>query len=144
MGSTFTQADINADQLSYDHDGFNGSMDKFTFTVSDGNGGTIAATDFNITIDIVTGLETAGFLAGISIFPNPVESSTTIRVSNSHRGSVQYTLTDLSGKRMQQRTAFKNEEIIELPVDLSAVPSALLILRITMLNQTALLKLVRK
>ena len=49
-GGTFTQADINGNLLTYDHDGTNTTSDSFTFTVSDGAGGSIGSTAFNITV----------------------------------------------------------------------------------------------
>jgi hypothetical protein len=48
--STFTQADINGGLITYTHLGDNALADSFTFTVSDGAGGTIGLTSFNITI----------------------------------------------------------------------------------------------
>ena len=50
-GSTFTQADINSNLLTYDHDGSETTSDLFKFTVSDGNGGNIPETQFDITIN---------------------------------------------------------------------------------------------
>lgn len=49
-GSTFTQADINAGRLAYRSAGTGGN-DQFVFTVSDGAGGTIGATTFNIRVN---------------------------------------------------------------------------------------------
>ena len=46
----FTQADINAGRLVYVNNGSTSTGDSFTFTVSDGAGGTIAATAFNFTV----------------------------------------------------------------------------------------------
>ena len=48
--TSFTQADINAGRLVYVNNGANSTSDSFTFTVSDGAGGTIGATTFNITV----------------------------------------------------------------------------------------------
>ncbi|MGE0255961.1 MAG: beta strand repeat-containing protein [Alphaproteobacteria bacterium] len=50
IGGTFTQADVNANAITFEHTngGGNGS---FTFTVSDGQGGTIGATTANITVN---------------------------------------------------------------------------------------------
>jgi hypothetical protein len=48
--TSFTQAAINAGRLVYVNNGANSSSDSFTFTVSDGAGGTIGATTFNITV----------------------------------------------------------------------------------------------
>jgi len=50
LGTSFTQAQIDANALSYTQDGSEVTSDSFTFTVSDGNGGSIGATVFAITV----------------------------------------------------------------------------------------------
>ena len=50
LGSSFTQAQIDANGLNYSQDGSEVLSDSFTFTVSDGNGGSIGSTVFAITI----------------------------------------------------------------------------------------------
>jgi VCBS repeat-containing protein len=52
-GSTFTQADINNNLIKYTPNANANGDDSFTFTVSDGTGGTIGVTAFNITITAV-------------------------------------------------------------------------------------------
>ena len=49
-GSIFTQADINNGRLSYGQNGSETIADNFSFTVSDGVGGTIGATSFTIQV----------------------------------------------------------------------------------------------
>ncbi|MBW4468975.1 MAG: pre-peptidase C-terminal domain-containing protein [Stenomitos rutilans HA7619-LM2] len=48
QNSIFTQADINAGKLTYQQNGSETLSDSFVFSVSDGVGGTIAATTFTI------------------------------------------------------------------------------------------------
>ena len=48
--ATFTQADIAANRLVYVHDGSESISDSFTFTVSDGAGGSLGATTVTLTI----------------------------------------------------------------------------------------------
>ncbi|MGE0587584.1 MAG: cadherin-like domain-containing protein [Cyclobacteriaceae bacterium] len=131
-GGTFTQADINDGKISYDHDGFNGATDKFTFTVSDGNGGEIAATDFNISIDIITGLEANSSIDGISVYPNPVRNSAMLKITNSYRGPIEVRLTDLSGRVFDAKTLFKNDDTVSLPVDLTTAADGIHILHMKM------------
>ena len=50
VGSTFTQADINAGLLTYQDTDVETTADAFSFTVSDGAGGSINATTFSITV----------------------------------------------------------------------------------------------
>ena len=53
LNDTFTQADINANYLHYDHAGGETTPDQFNFTVADGDGGTIPANTFTININPV-------------------------------------------------------------------------------------------
>ncbi|MGZ8380612.1 MAG: tandem-95 repeat protein, partial [Nitrospira sp.] len=48
--TTFTQADIAANRLVYVHNGSETTSDSFTFTVSDGAGGTLGPTTMTLTI----------------------------------------------------------------------------------------------
>jgi hypothetical protein len=50
VNNTFTQDDINNGRLAYEHDKSNTESDSFTFTISDGDGGTISSNTFNIVI----------------------------------------------------------------------------------------------
>jgi CSLREA domain-containing protein len=50
-GGTFTQDDINNNLITYTNNGDNATADSFTFTVSDGAGGSIGTTTFNITVN---------------------------------------------------------------------------------------------
>ena len=61
--SSFTQADIDAGSVSYQHDGSNVLLDGFAFEVSDGQGGIIATTNFAITINPVNDAPTLGLSA---------------------------------------------------------------------------------
>ncbi len=50
LTSTFTQADIDDALVSYSHDGGNTTPDSFLFNVTDGAGGNIGPTVFDITV----------------------------------------------------------------------------------------------
>lgn len=53
INSTFTQADIDSNYLTYTHNGSETVVDGFSFTVTDGQGGTIETTAFSIAINPV-------------------------------------------------------------------------------------------
>ena len=53
VNDTFTQTDIDANLITYQHDDSQTTSDSFIFTVSDGAGGTIGATTFSITVNPV-------------------------------------------------------------------------------------------
>ena len=50
LGASFTQAQIDAGSLSYTQNGSEVTSDSFSFTVSDGAGGSIGSTVFGLTI----------------------------------------------------------------------------------------------
>lgn len=58
-GAQFTQADVNAGRLTYTPSGSTGD-DQFQFHVSDGSGGTIATTAFNLRVRDVLNLQAIG------------------------------------------------------------------------------------
>ncbi len=49
--TTFTQADIDSCRIRYNETSGTAGSDSFTFTVSDGSGGSIGSTTFNITVN---------------------------------------------------------------------------------------------
>ena len=49
--SSFTQAQIDANQVVYVHDGTNTTTDSFTFDVDDGQGNAVTGETFGLTIN---------------------------------------------------------------------------------------------
>jgi VCBS repeat-containing protein len=73
--TTFTQADIAANRLVYVHNGSETTSDSFTFTVSDGAGGTLGTTTMTLTITPVNDTPTitsdgGASTAGINVAEN--------------------------------------------------------------------------
>jgi VCBS repeat-containing protein len=53
VGSTLTQADINAGRFTYTHINSNATTDSFSFTVDDGQGLSVTGQTFNVSIGLV-------------------------------------------------------------------------------------------
>ncbi|HMZ53303.1 MAG TPA: cadherin-like domain-containing protein [Nitrospira sp.] len=75
--TTFTQADIAANRVTYVHDGSETLSDSFTFTVSDGVGGSIGTTTVTLTIAAVNDAPTiisdgGGATASINVAENVI------------------------------------------------------------------------
>jgi VCBS repeat-containing protein len=64
--TSFTQADLNAGRIFYDHDGSNTNSDTFTFTVSDGVN-TLSPANFNITVNRTNFAPVLATNAGLTI-----------------------------------------------------------------------------
>ena len=63
LGASFTQAQIDAGSLSYTQNGSEVTSDSFSFTVSDGAGGSIGSTVFALTITPVNDAPSLGLTA---------------------------------------------------------------------------------
>ncbi len=63
LGASFTQAQIDGGSLSYTQNGSEVTSDSFSFTVSDGQGGTIGSTAFALTITPVNDAPSLGLSA---------------------------------------------------------------------------------
>jgi VCBS repeat-containing protein len=61
---TFTQSELDSGLIGYRHDNGESTADSFVFTVSDGAGGAIGATTFNITITPANDIPVINDLAG--------------------------------------------------------------------------------
>ncbi|MEW5728162.1 MAG: cadherin-like domain-containing protein, partial [Pseudomonadota bacterium] len=78
-GGTFTQADIEAGRLKYAHNGSETTSDSFTFTVSDGAGGSIGSTTFNFTVTAQNDPPTVATNTGITL-----NEGATATIANTH------------------------------------------------------------
>ncbi len=67
LNGTFTQADIDAGLITYAHNGGEAASDSLTFTVSDGSGGLIPATQFAVTVTPLNDTPTIGLNLGFTV-----------------------------------------------------------------------------
>lgn len=140
---TFTQADVNNNLINYLHDGFNNSTDKFSFTVSDGEGGTVASTDFQIIIDIVTAAETAEGNEIIS-YPVPASGKVTISINNNWKGEVSFLLIDVTGRVMNASQTVKQTRHLLHSLDLNSIPPGVAFVKIEIGDTLNVLKVVKQ
>lgn len=132
VNDTFTQADIDNGIISYNHNGLNWAADKFSFSVTDGLGGTIATSDFNIAIGIVSGIGSDNAKYNIALYPNPVQSAVEIRLENDYTGDVQIKLIDVTGKVWNQLETSKKNTLFNIPIDVSSLPKGIIIIEVKM------------
>ncbi len=80
--SSFTQAQLNADQVVYVHNNTNSDTDSFTFDVEDGAGNNLTGQVFNISISPITAINQPSGAGAIEIYPNPVANLLTLKSGN--------------------------------------------------------------
>lgn len=75
IGSTFTQSEVNGNNLAYEHNGNEATTDKFTFTIEDTESGWFGTPTFNIEITEGAPVNTINveLAEAVQIFPNPVQ-----------------------------------------------------------------------
>ena len=126
VNDTFTQADIDAGNITYDHDGSETVSDSFGFSLADGgeDGATPAAGTFNITVTPVNNSPTVATNTGITV--NEGSSGTVITTAMLNEGDpddagagLTYTVTsipgngtlDLSGTTLSVNDTFTQADI---------------------------------
>jgi len=79
LGDTYTQADVDADALTYDHGGAAIIDDNFLFSSTNSQGGWSGLQQFNIRITNVTRIAKP-ILEGVSVYPNPADKVISIEL----------------------------------------------------------------
>lgn len=99
-GAKFSQADINASKLRYESNLADNGTDAFSFTVSDGQGGWIGITNFNVVIDKTIDVAEVALAQDVFVFPNPTEADIQVVLSGNALSLTTYHLTDISGREI--------------------------------------------
>ncbi len=83
-GHSFTQADINAGLLTYQHSDNGGSRDHFTFLLSNPEGGWIDKEQFDILIDesFLTSTSELAQQPDLTVFPNPADQQLNVSLKS--------------------------------------------------------------
>ncbi len=103
VGDSFTQDQLNNDELRYIHLGSIDTIDSFTFTVIDGDGGWLDLTKFDLVIDedVISSISELLPSSSFVIYPNPATDAITIEAIQENT-SWNIVIYDLSGKLILQ------------------------------------------
>jgi len=137
IGSTFSQADVSAGLLRYFNFGGSSLSDDFNFAVSDGNGGFIPVTQFNIVVGPV-GTELVA-RQDFHVYPNPVKDWVNIDFDQKLSGIVDIQLLDIAGRLVKQ---IIRKDIRSFQVSTTGVQSGTYFVRISNEGNTAVAKIV--
>lgn len=100
IGSTYTQADIDESRIRYVHNGDSATTDNFSFTVTDGQGGWVSITYFNIEIDQSVSTQNINDISNaVTIYPNPTADLLFVNIlQKDFEGSLNYSIYSASGQ----------------------------------------------
>jgi len=99
-GSQFTQDDIDKNKVKYLHTSEGDEDDDFRFVVSDGQGGWISITEFNIDVDedFASSVKEELLTERILIYPNPAFDVLNIVLIDRVEGQYRTTISDMTGR----------------------------------------------
>jgi subtilisin-like proprotein convertase family protein len=99
-GSSFSQVDINNGKLEYKSTSASNTTDNFRFIVTDGVGGWINITNFNIDVNTANPSPTKDveLLASLSIYPNPTSDQIYIVRGDNILDFNKYEVRDITGR----------------------------------------------
>lgn len=112
-GDQFTQADINNGTMEYLHTWSLETKDNFTFTVSDGEGGWIPITRFEILIDQSSSVNETSYNGNLFLSPNPADQMVSVHLET-HDGEIcPLQIFDIHGRSVFKTMISKK---IDIPV----------------------------
>ena len=105
VGDVFRQTAVNANYITYVHDGGEEVYDHFNFLVRDGQGGLSPTQVFNIKIDENATVGIAELVPdfGVTVFPNPAEHVVFVHLDTALEGMVKLNLFDVDGRMLLEK-----------------------------------------
>jgi len=125
QGGVFRQSTINAYNLTYVHNGGPELADSFVFTVSDGDGGWISMTTFDIIIDENATVNTSEIEIDneLVVYPNPAQDILFVKLAQPFGGSANAKIYNVQGQVIEARKNVNGT----LSFDTSGLPAGLYI-----------------
>jgi len=117
-GRTFTQADLNNNRLTYKNEQAETETDSFSFTVSDGEGGWVGITPFEIVLDpseTTTSTVSPALSNLVKIYPNPAQEMVYLDILKPISSKIHLSLFDTNGRLLKEQ-AYENVSALEVPV----------------------------
>ncbi|MEM7571385.1 MAG: reprolysin-like metallopeptidase [Bacteroidota bacterium] len=129
-GDTFTQAEINNDQLVYRNTDGAASTDSWRFIVTNPDGGYIPVTEQPISIfeGATTGTPEIVAELGLELFPNPVADILEVRWTERLERTIPVVLYDVTGRELVRQRIRRGQQQTQL--DMNDLPAGTYWLRI--------------
>lgn len=118
VGDDFTQATINAFNLTYVHDGSGNSEDSFQFAVRDGEGGFFGVEEFNIEVDAncIVNTSDIAIANGVNLFPNPTRDILNVQFDQLPSGNLVLDVLDVQGRVLNQYAFNQVDQTVQIPM----------------------------
>ncbi len=141
VGSTFSQNDLNNNSVIYKADDTYQGETNFSFTISDGTGGWISITNFNIWADdsIPSGTFDYMLYQHVYLYPNPTNDKLTVVLTGEALQLQSYKLLDVSGRVVAEGAL----DGASTTLDTYQIEKGIYLLSITNGNQTVNKKVIR-
>jgi len=142
QGDTYTQADINTSKFSYLHTASDNGDDSFRFSITDGEGGWVNITEFDIEIerDITSTNESDINDANLLVYPNPTNDL--LHIDLQGHDDVINSITILSATGQKVSTVLSGNKLITL--DMNTYSSGVYILKVETKFKTMYRKVIKK
>ncbi len=102
IGTIFTQADIDADLLTYENDGNSLDPDQFEFVITCEDGGYVGGLVFDIMVVEVLNTNSIPEIS-FSLFPNPVDNFFEVRLDEEATAGYELKVVDMLGRVLQKQ-----------------------------------------
>lgn len=97
-----------------------------------------------VNLGILTLLEDPVLSQSTSVFPNPSQTDFSVNMVNNYQGTLIFELYDLNGQRVYQKSLFKNDKRINLPIPTTNFKSGIFLLLIKSENGSTVKKLLKE
>jgi serine protease len=95
-----------------------------------GNGVCMDSTCFTLTVDTVVGVQNPGFIGELEVYPIPARDILRIRLENSQLGTVQIDLHDLTGRKLLEKSALKEQPILDEFLEVGGLSAGMYVLTV--------------
>jgi len=141
-GSQFTQDDIDKNKVKYLHTSEGDEDDDFRFVVSDGQGGWISITEFNIDVDedFASSVKEELLTERILIYPNPAFDVLNIVLIDRVEGQYRTTISDMTGRIISSNNFSGTSAVY----DIQGLQSGVYVLKIEVDDKSTFRKFIKR
>lgn len=130
VGDQFRQASINVNNVYYLHDGSATTIDNFTFTVRDDEGGWLATPQFNFVMDddAIVSTNSPDLEKEVKVFPNPANEFITVDLGVDFDGEMDIHIVSIAGQLV--KSMYLDRPARQFNINTANLPGGMYILQL--------------